>query len=62
MGYTLSFTNGWPFQRAADIPPYTIVVPAGGESKTFTLDDDKPAMGYGYNIYPAPTPKPKKKS
>ena len=56
--YTVTFTRAWPFQRPPDIEPRTIKVPAKGDSKTFTVDDDAPNGQYAYNISPPPASKP----
>ena len=49
--------NKWPFNEAPDQAPATIVVPAKGDSRAFTIRANarkNAGVGYGYAVDPPP--------
>ena len=63
--YLITFTlpppgeaNPWPFVEAADVSPATIVVPAKGSSRKFTVDRTRGNGDYSYSVALAAGPKP----
>lgn len=64
VAYTLTFNrrpstdpSPWPFTQAPDQIPNKILVPAGGDSRTFAVRSTAVSLrGYGYDVNPGAVP------